>query len=129
MNESKVESPKSKVENRATGQAGGPAATGAPPPVTPVAPADLSVRDLRRMTKDDLAALARSAGLAEDGSKADLLDRLLAAKRGGAERHVHGGTICPMCRKVTMRVTSTSDTKRYMKCDACGYRRTFARTA
>ena len=54
---------------------------------------------------------------------------LLAAKRGGAERHVHGGTICPMCHKVTMRVTSTSDTKRYMKCDACGYRRTFARTA
>ena len=101
------------------------------PPAAPAgtSPADLSVRDLRRMKKDALADLARAAGLAEDGSKADLLERLLAAKRGGAERHVHGGTICPMCRKVTMRVTSTSDTKRYMKCDACGYRRTFARTA
>ncbi|HUU31422.1 MAG TPA: hypothetical protein VMY69_04910 [Phycisphaerae bacterium] len=93
-------------------------------PDTQVAPADLSVRDLRRMTKDNLAALARSAGLAEDGSKADLLDRLLAAKRGGAEGYVHGNTICPRCKKKTLYCNGRGEVFRYFKCvnSPCGAR-------
>ena len=113
-----------------------PSNTNPPPAPNPPAPnppdasgallATLTVRELRRLTKGELTDLARSSGVSEDGKRAVLLARLVAAKRGGAEHHVHGQTLCPLCRKGFCRVTHTADTYRRYKCRACGY--TFKRS-
>jgi len=86
--------------------------------------ADLSIREIRRLKKRDLQDLAQASNVSDAGTRKDLLARILAAKRGGLEKFVPGGTICPVCRKATMRVKSTGDVKRYFKCnnDDCGYK-------
>ena len=78
--------------------------------------------EIRRLKRDSLAALVRAAGHQPDGTKAELVKLLIGLRRGGADRHVHGKTPCPMRCGGTCRVTHTDGELRYYRCDKCRYR-------
>lgn len=66
--------------------------------------AEISTEGLGKRTKAYLAGLCRSAGLPDDGLKAELIERLTGAKesrvpglRPGDAGHVHGRTRCRYC--------------------------------
>ena len=81
--------------------------------------------DLKELPRAALVALCMQAGQPGGGTKAVLLKRLVAIKRGGATKHVHGKTLCPMKCGGYMAITGTHHGQRYGKCRKCGYKRSW----
>lgn len=90
-----------------------------------IARALVNLEAIGEMKAADLAALCRAVGLPGDG-KADVLrKRLRAFKLGGDDGHVHGGTLCPGCRRVVRVTYTASGQYRRIVCDGpggCGLR-------
>ena len=68
--------------------------------------AEIAIETLGRKTKAYLAGLCRSEGLPEAGLKSELIERLTAAKHGGAAGYVPGKTLCRYCG-APVKVTKT----------------------
>jgi len=75
--------------------------------------ADIDEGELAKMVKEDLASLCRANGLADDGTKGELVARLAAKRLGGDKRQIHGKTLCPACDRVARCVTTRDRVARY----------------